>query len=100
MLALKKLSLQTLLCFLSFALKLKYKLLRPYIEGLIIQARFLYRQSDLFKERLYYFGLETAEKLFEKDAVFFFNKAKKEPLPIRLRIFIDATLNRKQRPYY
>ena len=68
--------------------------------GLVIQARFLYKQSDLFRERLHYLGLETAEKLFEKDALSFFKKAKKEPFMIRLQIFLDATLKREQRPYY
>ncbi len=96
---LEKMKLKALALYALF-LELKYQLLKPYFAGLAIQAKFLYRQSDLFKSRYQELGLETAEKLFEKDAVSFFKKAQKEPFAIRLQIFIDATFGRQQRPYY
>jgi hypothetical protein len=95
----EKIKLKFLALYVLF-LELRYRLLKPYFSSLAIQARFLYRQSDLFKNRYQQLGLEAAEKLFEKDAISFFKKAQKEPLIIRLQLFFDATFGREQRAYY
>lgn len=78
----------------------KWWLLKPYYEGLLVQARFLYRQHFWFKERRQVLGLAYAEEAFVQDAEHFFRLAKKEPWEIRLRIFWDATRGRAPRPYY
>lgn len=78
----------------------KCSLLAPYMQGLMVQAKFLYRQSDLFKNRHQTLGIEFAEQAFKNDMVYFFRKAKKEPLIIRVKIFLDTTLGKELRPYY
>ena len=72
----------------------------PYYERLLIQAQFLYRQSDLYRFRWQELGIDLAERLFSEDAAYFFHKAKKEPFRIRWRLFCDAILKRKMIAYY
>jgi len=86
-------------------IQLKWKIFGHYYYGLAIQARFLYRQSDLFKLRWQELGLVFAEKSFDDtddtdDGVFFFRKAQKEPFIIRFCIFVDALAGKEPRPYY
>ena len=83
-------------------IEMRWKLLGKYYEGLMVQARFLYRQSELFKLRWREMGLEFAEKTFDStnDYTYFFHKAKKEPLLIRWQILLDALSKKEPRPYY
>ncbi len=84
-----------------FWVRVKHFLLRPYYHGLSIQARYLYRRSDLFKLRWEQLGHEYALESFEGDtALYFFGLAKKEHWRIRLQIFIDATVGREPKPYF
>jgi hypothetical protein len=84
--------------FLIFA-----KLFPRYYIGVGMQARYLYRQSLLFKYRWKEMGLDHAESSFEKgenEQVYFFRKAQQEPFLIRARIFYDALLKREPKAYY
>ncbi len=78
----------------------KWKLLSSYYDRLYHQAKFLYRQSDLFKLRWQEFGLDFAEKTYERDSIIFLNLAKKEPIRIRWQLFLDGLLNRELQTYY
>ena len=86
--------------FLVRLVRLKFRLLQPYYDGLVVQARYLYRQSPLFKYRWQELGLEFAESTFEKDVTHFFHEAQKEPFLIRAKIFWDAISGREPKPYY
>lgn len=89
--------------FLKKYIQLKWKLLWRYYEGLAVQTRFLYQQSELFKLRWQEMGLDFARDSFEKnesDQQYFFWKAKQEPFRIRFQIFIDALTGKEPRPYY
>ncbi len=81
-------------------LQLKWKLLGFYYARLLCQARHLYEQSDLFRMRWQEISMEFAKESFDGDAQFFFHKAQKCPLIIRLHLFADGLLNRELRPYY
>ena len=70
------------------------------MQGLAVQAKFLYRQSDLFKNRYQQLGLEFAEQTFEQNAFYFFKKAQEEPFIIKAKIFFDAVSGKKPKPYY
>ena len=79
----------------------KFWLLQPYFVGIGVQARFLYKRSELFRLRYEALGLEYAESSFKgSTAEHFFAEARKCHLRIRLQIFIDAMLGRTPRPYY
>ncbi len=96
-----KLYINKLILFcLKYFLTWKYSLLAPYMQGLMVQAKFLYKQSDLFKARYQIFGIEFAEQTFEQNVFYFFQKAKQEPFIIRAKIFFDATLGKAPKPYY
>ena len=78
----------------------KHWLLDPYYRGLAVQARYLYRTSDLFRSRWEALGYDYAMESFEGDTgIHFFYKARKEHWWIRSAIFVDATLGREPRPY-
>lgn len=85
---------------LRFWIEIKWKAFRFYYDRLILQARFLYRQSSLYKYRWQEFGLDFAEKSFENDVVYFFNKARNESLCLRWQLFLDGLLGREFRCYY
>ena len=92
-----------LFLFCKRYLQLKWKVLKPYYEGLAVQTMFLYRQSTLFKDRWQQLGLKFAEESFKKspgEQMLFFHKAQKEPLKIRFQIFMDAVTGKEPRPYY
>ena len=78
----------------------KWYFLDDYYSRLIVQARYLYRKSPLFRYRWQELGLEFAEEAFRDDAMYFFNKAREENILIRLRIFADFILHRPAKPYY
>ncbi|HXK41025.1 MAG: hypothetical protein A3G45_00300 [Candidatus Staskawiczbacteria bacterium RIFCSPLOWO2_12_FULL_37_15] len=59
-------------------IEFKWFLLGDYYSRLAVQARYLYRQSSLFKDRWQHIGLDYAENSFEDVADHFFRKAKKE----------------------
>ena len=80
-------------------IEFKWFLLGDYYFRLAVQARYLYRQSSLFKDRWQYIGLDYAENSFEDVADHFFWKAKKEHLLIRGRILLDSILGRPVQPY-
>lgn len=82
------------------ALKLKWKIFGAYYNGLLVQASFLYRQSELYKERRLQMGLDFAEECFKEDVVYFFHKACQEPILIRTQIFLDAACGREPVAYY
>jgi len=84
-------------------IQLKWKILGRYYEGLAVQARFLYQQSELFKLRWQELGLDFARESFDNnpgDGEYFFRKAQKEPFKIRWQIFLDALRRKEPRPYY
>ena len=82
--------------------RIRWFFLKDYYERLAVQARFLYRQSDLFKLRWRELGLEYAESSFLNPVtgIYFFEKAKHAPLAIRLKLFKDALTNRPMQAYY
>lgn len=83
--------------------QLKWRVLENYYTGLAVQARFLYRQSPLFKYRWQELGLNFARESFDKsksDQQYFFWKARQEPFKIRWQIFLDALNGKEPRPYY
>lgn len=85
-------------------LSAKYFLLKRYYAGLAVQARFLYRQSKLYKLRWQEVSYDFSEEMWEQSGLMFFEKAKKEPLIIRVKIFYDTMILRKNtdeiNPYY
>ncbi|OGN04224.1 MAG: hypothetical protein A3B99_03530 [Candidatus Yanofskybacteria bacterium RIFCSPHIGHO2_02_FULL_44_12b] len=80
-------------------LKIRWFVLGGYYARLAVQARYLYRQSDLFKMRWQELDLNYAENTFDNVATHFFRKAKSGPAVIRRRIFMDWILNRPPQPY-
>ena len=72
----------------------------PYYEHLLVQARYIYSQSELYRLRRNEQGMEFAENAFEENVDHFFWKAKKEPFQIRARIFFDSLVNKKPRAYF
>ncbi|MEK7118001.1 MAG: hypothetical protein AAB869_00130 [Patescibacteria group bacterium] len=89
-----------ILCLFRYV-AVKHWLLAPYYRGLAVQARYLYRTSELFKLRWQALGYEYAMESFEGETgLYFFDKTRKEHWRIRLHIFVDATCGRKPRPYY
>lgn len=91
------------LIFLLYKNFLQLKIVQRYYEGLAVQTRFLYQQSELFKLRWQEMGLDFARESFEKselDQQYFFWKAKQEPFRIRFQIFVDAITGKEPRPYY
>lgn len=85
--------------FLSNILKFKFWVLGDYYGRLAVQAKYLYRQSNLFKMRWQEIGLDYAEAGFEDQAGYFFWKAKQSPWAIKREIIIDSILGRPARPY-
>ncbi len=79
---------------------LESPLIQRYYAGLAVQARYLYQQSELFKLRWQEMGLVFARDGFEQDGEYFFRKAQKEPLRIRLQILLDAFGKKESKPYY
>lgn len=66
-------------------------LFRPYHEGLLEQAKYLYEQTSLYEERKNLFGVQFARKSFiENDSTFFMWKARQEPRSVRWQIFKNA----------
>jgi hypothetical protein len=82
---------------------LKWFLLSDYYVRLSIQARYLYKQSSLFKDRWQQIGLDYAEQSFDDDlggiGRHFFWKAQHSPWPIKKRIILDWVLDRPARSY-
>jgi len=81
----------------------KWRIFWPYYQGLIVQTKFLYRESTLFKDRWQELGLDIANKLFEDnldEQTFFFCEARKQPLKIRFRILMNAIQGKEAKPYY
>lgn len=84
---------------LRFSIVVKHWVLAPYYDGLAVQARYLYRTSDLFRFRWEALGYDFAMDLDKDTGLYFMHKARQEHWYVRLRIFLDATLGRKPRPY-
>lgn len=80
-------------------IRFRWFLLGDYYARLAVQARYLYRQSLLFKERWQQVGLDYAEESFDNVAEHFFHKAKKEHILIRGRILLDSILGRPPQAY-
>ena len=80
-------------------IKVKWFILGDYYSRLAVQARYLYRSSQLFKDRWQQIGLDYAEESFDNVGEHFFNKAKKEHILIRGRIILDSFLGKEPRPY-
>lgn len=80
-------------------IKLKWAILGDYYARLCVRARYLYRSSQLFKDRWQQIGLDYAEESFDNVGEHFFHKAKKEHVLIRGRIMLDSILGRPPRPY-
>lgn len=86
-------------CIFRFV-AIKHWLLAPYYQGLAVQARYLYRTSDMFKLRWEALGYDYAIESFAGETgLYFFDKARNEHWRIRLQIFVDATLGRNLKPY-
>ena len=82
------------------AVKAYFAALDPYIRGLMVQAKYRYRTSSWFKERWILFGVDKAEEMFEDEVMYWFRRAKKEPLQIRAMIFWDTmVMGREPTPY-
>lgn len=91
--------------------KLRYRIFIAYFDckkflfgfyhiRLAYQARYLYRQSELFRLRRDAMGLEFADTSFKYDQIHFWHKAQKEPLQIRLRLFLDGLQGKELMAYY
>lgn len=91
-----------LICFkiCKFYVETKWQLLRFYYIRLLFQAEFLYRQSELFNLRWQQLGLEFARESFASNAEHFLWKARREPLRIRLQLFLDGLFDREMKSYY
>lgn len=81
----------------------KWFFLGDYYNRIAVQARYIYRQSSLFKERWQEVGLDYAEKSFDDDlngiGQYFAWKARNSPWPIKKQIILDWLLSRPARPY-
>ena len=88
--------------FLLYKKFLQLEITKQYYVGLAVQARFLYRQSTLFKDRWQQIGLKFAEETFENTETgeYFFHKAQKEPFMIRFQIFLDTITGKEPTAYY
>ncbi len=78
---------------------LKWAILGDYYVRLAVQARYLYRSSQLFKYRWQEMGIDYAEESFDNIGEHFFHKAQKEHILIRSRIMLDSILGKPARPY-
>jgi hypothetical protein len=87
----------------KFYVNSKWFLLGDYYARLGVQARYLYRQSSLFKDRWQEIGLDYAEKSFDDDlggiGKHFFWKAQSSPWLVKKRIMLDWLLGRPACPY-
>lgn len=79
--------------------RFKWYILGDYYGRLGVQARYLYRHSQLFRDRWQEIDLDFAESTFDSVAIHFFHKAQKEHILIRGRILLDSILGRPPRPY-
>ena len=74
-----------------------------YYTRLAVQARYLYRQSSLFKDRWQEISLDYAENSFDDDldgiGKYFAWKARNSPWPIKKRIILDWIFGRPPQPY-
>lgn len=80
-------------------IKFWWWLFLPYYRGLLVQAEYLYTQHFWYKERCRLIGTDFAWEIFEQDRHFFFQKAQRESICIRAKIFMDATREREPKPY-
>src|SRR3989344_2703999 len=80
-------------------IRIKWYFLGDYYGRLAVQARYLYGQSQLFKDRWQQIDLDFAETTFDNVAVHFFHKAQQEHIHIRARILLDSLTGRTARPY-
>lgn len=79
---------------------LRASLVDPYHCGLLVQAEYLYRNSELFQIRLKERGYMSAVESFHGGvALYFFEKARRMPRHTRLRIFMNAILGKEPRAY-
>ncbi len=89
--------------FAKLYIGLKWAILKGYYLRLAVQARYLYRSSQLFKDRWQQIDLDYAEQSFENDLSgvgrYFFWKAQHSPWPIKKQIILDWLLNRSEQPY-
>lgn len=73
-----------------------------YYEGIAVQAKYLYRTSDLYRLRWEACGIDYADECFRPDSTdawLFFQKARRAPIIIRMAHLRDALLSREPRPY-
>ena len=92
---------RALFLIFCFIIRTWYFIFSDYYSRLVVQAQYLYRQSDLFKMRWQEMGLDYAEESFEGEiARYFLHKAKKEPFVIKWRHFKDSLMNRPAQPYF
>lgn len=82
---------------------LKKYFLDDYYIRIAVQARYLYRQSELFRLRWQELGLDYAEQSFDDDlggiGQYFFHKAQQSPWIVKRRIVADWLLGRPPQPY-
>lgn len=82
---------------------LKRYVLGDYYTRIGVQARYLYRQSELFRLRWQELGLNYAEESFDNDlrgiGQHFFHKAQQSPWIVKKRIITDWLLGRPAQPY-
>ncbi len=94
---------QALCCLIESYIGLKKMLLGSYYVRFGVQARYLYKQSQLFKDRWQQMGLDYAYQSFDDDlggvGQHFFRKAQHSPWPIKKRIILDWLLGRPINAY-
>jgi hypothetical protein len=79
--------------------RLRWMIFRPYYTRLMVQAHYLYGQSDLYKHKWESLGLEFADSGFEENANYFFWKAQQSSWIIKRQIIADMIMGRPARPY-
>lgn len=81
--------------------RIRWFFVKDYYERLAVQARHMYRQSELFRLRWRELGLEYAEESFiaPSTGTHFFEKAKRAPFAVRWRIFKDSLTGQPVQPY-
>ncbi len=84
--------------YLAFGyVRLRWFILGDYYNRLIVQARHLYKSSELFRARWQEVDIDYAYESFDRDEdlqLLFFHKAQKEPFVIRWEIFKDSAMRR------
>jgi hypothetical protein len=88
-----------LLFFFEAYIRLQWRLFSDYHQRLILQAHYIYRTSDRFKERWRCVDLEYAEEQFSSEAYFYYKQVKSGPRIIRFCLFWDSLLGKEKTVY-